>query len=99
MNENKMNKENCLNCSHFEIADNKYPCNKCTHCYNYSNKFEAIPIKTRQSEILKLFPNARVIGNPKFLNICPKLVEKDFDCNLSTICVDCRMGYWNEVIT
>lgn len=55
------------------------------------------PIKTRQSEFLKIFPNADLLGD--VIDIDPCRVEKemkrycgDMDCN------DCKKSYWNEEV-
>lgn len=37
------------------------------------------PVKTRQSEFLKMFPNASVIANGT-LGICPKSLDKNRNC-------------------
>lgn len=60
---------------------------------------EEHPMKTRKSEFLKMFPNAKLDskGNPFF---CPKYI----DVNLKTICGknpgcnDCANAYWNEPV-
>ncbi len=55
---------------------------------------EEHPIKTRQSELLKMFPNAKTnIGG--VLSICPQLVNKDFSCQTSKKhCSGCCKEYW-----
>ena len=53
------------------------------------------PIKTRQSEFLKLFPNAPL--NNAILTICPQDVDrsiKDFYCDDMTTCGTCRKQFW-----
>ena len=58
------------------------------------NWCEEHPIKTRQSEFLKMFPNAK-IDNCGTSIICPQWVDKDFKCNLQTLCCDeCCREYW-----
>lgn len=51
------------------------------------------PIKTRQSEFLKMFPDADIHRNG-ILEICPRRIEnsKMFDCHIN--CNDCRKEYW-----
>lgn len=53
------------------------------------------PIKTRQSEFLKMFPNATLdaIGS---LDICPIAVDKNMNCQEETgaKCLACRKNYW-----
>ena len=58
------------------------------------------PAKTRQSEFLKMFPNAPKSG--RVLTICPKDLNIDYmppkRCeNIS--CSDCKTDYWNEEVT
>lgn len=55
---------------------------------------EEHPIKTRQSEFLKMFPNAKIdnCGIPIF---CPRWVDKDFKCNRERLSCDaCEKEYW-----
>ncbi len=55
---------------------------------------EEHPIKTRQSEFLKMFPNAK-IDNCGTSTLCPQWVDKDFECNLQILCCDeCCREYW-----
>lgn len=51
------------------------------------------PVKTRQSELLNVFPDAEIMENGA-IQICPKLIEKskEFNCRMS--CDDCREKYW-----
>ena len=57
------------------------------------------PVKTRQGEFLKLFPNAQKID--EIINICPILIDKDYkstsEC-LGTRCNVCRQLFWNEEV-
>ena len=57
------------------------------------------PIKTRQSEMLKMFPNATLdaIGS---LDICPAEVDKDMNCRAETgaKCLTCRKNFWLEEV-
>lgn len=56
------------------------------------------PIKTRQSEFLKMFPNTILFApfsNVKVLNLCPKDLDCDFLCNApDKSCLDCKIDYW-----
>lgn len=58
------------------------------------------PVKTRQSEFLRMFPNAQKID--EIINICPILIDKDCkstsEC-LGTRCNVCRQLFWNEEVT
>lgn len=61
------------------------------------------PIKTRQSEFLKLIPNA-AISSTGAINILPCRIEKvapnPFDCNHCKYSQvdDCEKAYWSEEI-
>lgn len=63
------------------------------------------PHKTRQSEFLKMFPNASVIANGT-LGICPKSLDKDRECfysdnydnNKFVDCLSCRNQFWLEEV-
>lgn len=50
------------------------------------------PIKTRQSEFLKMFPDARTRywrDSCLVLDICPREIDKYFICKKSTFCAEC----------
>ena len=58
------------------------------------------PVKTRQSEFLKMFPNAAKSG--RVLDFCPKDFNIDYmppkRCeNIS--CSACKTDYWNEEVS
>ena len=58
------------------------------------------PVKTRQSEFLKMFPNAHKSG--RVLDICPQTLNIEYmplkRCeNIS--CSACKTDYWNEEVT
>ena len=52
--------------------------------------------KTRQSEFLEMFPNARMteLGS---LKICPADVDRNIECSGEN-CTDCRKKYWLEEV-
>ena len=53
------------------------------------------PIKIRQSEFLKLFPNAP--RDSDVLTICPKYVDRFIDsrhCDNMTTCDNCKKQFW-----
>lgn len=63
---------------------------------------KANPIKTRQSEFLKQFPNADftrlqpcIIEKDKRPTRCTKYIDEVGRC----FCDDCRNDYWNEEVT
>lgn len=49
------------------------------------------PIKTRQSEFLKMFPNAKIVDG--VVTICPKNVETTLRCSMKS-CEKCSKEYW-----
>lgn len=57
------------------------------------------PHKTRQSELLKQWPNAKLCEND--LRICPNLIDKDYmpvrGCD-GTSCYRCKEQFWTEEI-
>lgn len=61
------------------------------------------PIKTRQSELLKIFPNARK-GEDNIMLHCPQTFDPNVKCNTSSFfphaegCSYCRKKYWLEEV-
>lgn len=55
------------------------------------------PVKTRQSELMKLFPNLEVdvLG---MCIICPRHFDTKFECVRFSNCQDCCKNYWLEEI-
>lgn len=56
------------------------------------------PAKTRQSEVLKMFPSASKQGDG-VLTFCPRAVDTEFLCPRKhsddySECVDCRRDFW-----
>lgn len=52
------------------------------------------PIKTRQSEFLKHYPDARITIDG-FLHACPMDVSSDIGINCSAqTCTECRKAFW-----
>ena len=53
------------------------------------------PIKTRQSELMKLFPNLErdVFGT---CNVCPRHFDTKFECVRFSNCQECCENYWLE---
>lgn len=50
------------------------------------------PIKTRQSEFLKMFPNTKVSNG--VISICPKHIDSECGANCNEDCTKCRQNYW-----
>lgn len=57
------------------------------------------PVKTRQSEFLKLFPNAAIDEDDGILCVDPCIIEKSIRCTNGKTCDDCRREYWLTLIT
>lgn len=57
---------------------------------------KAHPEKTRQSEFLKMYPNAEMHENYDTLKLCPKWVDTTFVCGELGSCTDgeCLKRYW-----
>ena len=74
--------------------------------YNHPEKFVALveewskehPEKTRQSELLKLFPDAGDWNG--VISICPKHLIKGYECpeNGDANCLKCQERFWLEEI-
>ena len=74
------------------------------YCFFYPEEDVAIvenwsaehPFKTRQSEFLKMFPNAELMNN-EIIYMCPKFIDKtykdDKDCS-AIKCDECKKEYW-----
>lgn len=60
---------------------------------------EEHPIKTRQNEFLKMFPNSRT-DDDGIMRICPGAVDLEFACPIKSWdcydshCADCRKEFW-----
>lgn len=58
------------------------------------------PVKTRQSEFLKMFPAAKTMGG--VITICPNEIDSTYRnmeyCDHS-FCEECCKKYWNEEVT
>lgn len=58
------------------------------------------PIKTRKSEFLKMFPNAKIYNDVIWL--CPKYIGCDYkpeeNCN-EISCFDCKRKFWLAEVT
>lgn len=61
------------------------------------------PRKTRQSELLKLFPRASMTADG-VIAFCPDSMDSEFECprktrdNIDPICGECRQKYWLEEV-
>lgn len=50
------------------------------------------PVKTRQSEFLKIFPNAEL--DDDHIDICPKAIDTKIIIDCRRMCRDCEREYW-----
>lgn len=77
----------------------------CNLLANYPNKASEIilkwceehPIKTRQSEFMKMFPNVGIYKG--VITICPCLIDCNYDCKnkenyVDFDCTGCKKDYW-----
>lgn len=55
------------------------------------------PTKTRQSELLKIFPDSE-INSDGIINFCPLLVNRQYTCSGLITCDKCREKFWMEEI-
>lgn len=101
------NMDNCTSCGLYKEHTN---CD--TRCFTHPNEAVAAvekwvkehPVKTRQSEFLKMFPNAPMRGKEDLLDICPNWVDKTTSCSamerpdMEDPCIPCLRKYWQEEI-
>lgn len=57
------------------------------------------PVKTRQSEFLKLFPNAAIYEDDGILCIKPCTIDGSIGCTKGKGCDDCYRKYWKEEVS
>lgn len=57
------------------------------------------PIKTRQSEFLKMFPNAEIDEDDGILCIKPCAIDKSIGCTNGKGCDGCFRKYWLAEVT
>lgn len=57
------------------------------------------PIKTRQSEFLRMFPNAKIGEDDGILCIKPCDIDKSIECPNGKGCDDCYRKYWKEEVS
>lgn len=62
------------------------------------------PVKTRQSEFLKMYPEAEIFED-RYLNICPSLISKEYrdeetnECSRPEFsCGKCKRDFWLKEI-
>lgn len=57
------------------------------------------PVKTRQSEFLKMFPNAAIDEDNGILCIKPCTIDERMGCTNGKGCDDCYRKYWLAEVT
>lgn len=57
------------------------------------------PVKTRQSEFLKMFPNAAIDEDNGILCIKPCTIDESIGCTNGKGCDDCYRKYWLADVT
>ena len=90
--------DGCDNCKYECKAKYESPCTKCHN--NYTSKFECKPRKTRQDELLKLYPNIRKVNG--VIDICPGDLNMYHPCRSEGPsgkgCVECIREYWLQEV-
>ena len=86
--------------------------NNCCNAFEWQEDFVAIvekwsaehPPKTRQSKLLKIFPDTTIDTNTGAVSICPAAISKSYRdevgiCNQCGVyCRDCQSRFWLEEI-
>lgn len=68
--------------------------------YNIVEKWsDTYPVKTHQSEFLKMFPNAVIDENDGILGIKPCDIDESIGCTDEKSCDGCRRKYWLAEVT
>ena len=89
----------CLQCCLYEMVDadsscrtamKKMPKQVIDAVQEWSNEH---PIKTRQSEFLKMYPNA-MLCEGEYLNIAPCHLDRHIRKGCSESCINCHREYW-----
>lgn len=83
------------NCSWNSIF-NRNECQRTKVIQTVEKWAEDHPVKTRQSELLKMYPKARKEGD-SILTFCPRNFDPTVKCNIPA-CYECRQKYWLEEV-
>lgn len=87
--------DGCNGCKYEHKAEDESPCTEC--CNNYTSKWKRKSKRTRQSEFLGMFPNAKRCKN--IIEICPTEVDIDYKaCGTYSECGECRKDYWLQEV-
>ena len=104
--------KDCRNCPIEKINNFCYPCRSSSQMLESMNPEKCVeivekwskenPVKTRQSEFLKLYPNALISDESGVLNLCPRkldTVETTEAMCRDSRCDECKKCYWMCPIT
>lgn len=89
----------------FKINDVEWDCHNCEESCLVKVDFviETVqkwsdnhPYGAKQEEFLKMFPNAPIDTYTKTVTICPKYLDKEFNCARQPDCSICKINYWLE---
>ena len=84
----------CRDCKHYDEGDTA---DSCEHCKRYYlDRFERRSLKTRQSEFLKVYPNANVSGIQPCTIEGRVFIEKQ--CGGHNGCSECVDAYWSQEV-
>lgn len=92
----------CSSCKHASRDQEEYPCSRCSRGYTDLFEPKPKPKKTRQSEFLKMYPNALRHKSTDTIMVCPKDISGKIPynsgrgCDIS--CVECYQNYWLQEV-
>ena len=90
--------DECDGCKHKYKREDESPCTECRN--NYTSKWERRLTKTRQDELLKLYPNIRKVNG--VIDICPGDLDMYHHCRSEGPsgkgCVECIREYWLQEV-
>lgn len=88
-----------MRCAFPENVNINYP-ERFEKTYNIVEKWsDTHPVKTRQSEFLKMFPNAVIDEDDGILCIRPCDIDERIGCTNGKGCDDCYRKYWLAEVT
>lgn len=88
-----------MRCAFPENVDINHP-ERFEKTYNIVEKWsDTHPVKTRQSEFLKMFPNAVIDEDNGILCIRPCDIDESIGCTNGKGCDDCYRKYWLAEVT
>lgn len=85
----------CSNCGLDNCICNDVDCITPKHIEIVQKWSNEHPVKTRQSEFLKLFPNLRY---EDYIGFCPTDFDSTFECIAYTDCDDCQKKFWSQEV-